>query len=70
MIEILPLKNQEKEDKILSSLNETSKTAKVLMMADGNEDIGFVAVKLIGSSLIYLAFEIYNSENMMPFEKN
>ena len=69
MIEILPLKNQEKEDKILSSLNETSKTAKVLMMAEGDEDIGYVAVKLVGSSLIYLKFEVYNSENMMPFEK-
>ena len=69
MIEILPLKDQEKEDKILSSLNETSETAKVLMMAEGSEDLGYVAVKLIGDSLVYLAFEIYNSENMMPFEK-
>ncbi|MBE6730555.1 MAG: hypothetical protein E7564_02570 [Ruminococcaceae bacterium] len=69
MIEILPLKDQEKENKILASLNETNKTAKVLMMAEGDADLGYVAVKLMGDTLIYLEFKIYNSENMMPFEK-
>lgn len=70
MLEILPIENREKEAELLLPLNETPDTARILFMQDGGEDIGFVAVKLIGSTLVYLKFEIYGSENMMSFEKD
>lgn len=67
MIEILPMEQGERKNEILSLVNDNE--AEVLMLADGNEEIGYVAVKVIGSTLYYLNFEINNSEMMMPFEK-
>ena len=70
MIEILPLENKERENELLSPLGETSDTAKIFMMSEGENELGYVACKLIGSTLLLIKFEVNGSENMASFEKD
>lgn len=46
MITILPMKDREAEKKILETLSEAGENARVLLMSDGETDMGWAAVEV------------------------
>ena len=70
MIEILPLSNRERENEILNEIGAVSETSRVLMMADGGDEIGYAAVKITDTTLYFIKFHIENGESMVSFERD
>ena len=59
MLTILPMEDREREKSLLDGLSEkTEDNARVLMMSDGKEELGWVAVKIVHSVLRMLHMEV------------
>ena len=69
MIEILPLKDKEKEEELLQAIEKKEANARVLLMIDGDSPIGFVAVDILKDTLRMLKFVVYEQENISDMEK-
>ena len=59
VLTILPMEDREREKSLLDGLSEkTEDNARVLMMSDGKEELGWVAVEIIHSVLRMLHMEV------------
>lgn len=63
MLTILPMEDREREEELLKSLPaEKEDNARVLMMCDGQEELGWVAVDMVHSVLRMLHIEVPGAE--------
>ena len=63
VLTILPMEDREREEELLQSLPaEREDNARILMMSDGQEELGWVAVDMVHSVLRMLHIEVPGAE--------
>lgn len=62
MIQIIPIQDQQREEQILKTLlKKGENNGRVLVMTEGNEELGTVALKIVDRKLVIIKFSLANN---------